>query len=241
MKIHRFFLNNPLGEEIVIKEKQLLHQWNNVLKFKIDENLILFDGKEKFDYVYTIKNINKWEVKLSLKEKNKNLSQKEEKGILNLYVSLIKKDNLDLILEKCTEIGVSEFTPIISDRVEKKNIASFNKERAEKLIIEATEQAGWGNIPILNKEEKLEEFLTSIKNSGEIEKVVILDITEKENKQINNNIDKLYVLIGPEGGWTDNERDLFKKYNLKTISFGKNILRAETAAIIASFHFLKNS
>ena len=65
MKIHRFFLNNPLGEEIVIKEKQLLHQWNNVLKFKIDENLILFDGKEKFDYVYTIKNINKWEVKLN--------------------------------------------------------------------------------------------------------------------------------------------------------------------------------
>ncbi len=239
MKIHRFFLNNPLGEEVLIKEKQLLHQWNNVLKFKIDENLILFNGKEKFDYVYTIKDIKKREVKLSLKEKAINLLQKEEKMTINLCVSLLKKDNLDLVLEKCTEIGVSEFTPIISDRVEKKNIASFNKERAERLIMEATEQSGWGSVPVLNKEKKLKEFLLDIEKKGEIKKVIVLDIIEKENREINNNTNKLYIFIGPEGGWTQEERELFKKYNLKIASFGKNILRAETSAIVSAFKFIE--
>lgn len=237
MKIHRFFLNNPLGEDLAIKEKQLLHQWNNVLKFKIGENLILFNGKEGFDYVYTIKSIKKEEVKLYLKEKVSNLLQQQEKKIVNLGVSLIKKDNLDLILQKCTEIGVLEFTPIISERVEKKNIASFNKERAEKLIMEATEQSGWGSLPVLNKVENLEKFLIDIENRREIDQVVILDIAEKESEKINNNNKKIYILIGPEGGWTPRERELFKKYKLKIVSFGKNTLRAETAAIVSAFKF----
>ena len=140
MKIHRFFLNNPLGEELKIEEKSLLHQMNNVLKFKTGESVALFNSFDNIDYIYTINNIDKKSILLTLNKKENNLSQKEEKNIVNLYVSLIKKDNLDLVFQKCTEIGVLKYIPIITDRVEKKNIASFNKERGEKIIIEAVEQ-----------------------------------------------------------------------------------------------------
>lgn len=246
MKIHRFFLNNPLGEDIIIKEKSLLHQWNNVLKFKAGETLTIFNDSINLDFIYKIGQINKKEVLLTYKEKLENLSQKNLAKNVSLCISLIKKENLDLVLEKCTELGIVEFIPIISERTEKKNIVSFNKERGEKIIREAVEQSGWGNLPRLNQTIKLENLLKNLESKGEIERVYVMDIVhlapeggisssltlprEKESFT--------YLLIGPEGGWTDSERELFKKYSLKTVSFGKNTLRAETAAIVGCFKFL---
>lgn len=243
MKIHRFFLNNTLGEDIIIKDKELLHQWLNVLKFKKDDEFILFNNKEVFDYVYSIKNITKNEADILFLKKNKNILQKKEKNNVSLYISIIKKDNLDLIFEKCTEIGALKFTPIISDRTEKKNINSFNKDRGEKIIKEATEQSGWGNIPILNKVEHLKNAINNILKENEADNIYILDI-ESENieyiKIKKNNTKNIHIFIGPEGGWTSRECEIFKKYNLKIVSFGKNTLRAETAAIISTFYFSKD-
>lgn len=236
MKIHRFFLNNPLGEDLKIEEKGLLHQMNTVLKFKIGESIAIFNSLNTFDYIYNIKNIDKKSIFLSFNNKEENLSQDIERNIVNLYISLIKKDNLDLILTKCTEIGIFSFTPIISERVEKKNIASFNKERLEKIIIEAVEQSGWGSLPNIFELKRLEETLKDLQNKGEIDNTFGLDIGEVNSVKINKN-EAINLFIGPEGGWTENERELFKKYKIKTISFGKNVLRAETAAIVGAFKF----
>jgi 16S rRNA (uracil1498-N3)-methyltransferase len=152
MKIHRFYNKQPLGEENIKLEsknnKELLHQFFTVLKFKIDEEIILFNNdlnnlKNNFDYIYKIKNINKNICELELINTKENLSQiKEIKKDIVLCQTLIKKDNFDFVLQKCTELGVLKFIPIISERVEKKNILSFNKERSEKIIIEACEQSG---------------------------------------------------------------------------------------------------
>lgn len=90
MKIHRFFLNNTLGEDIIIKDKALLHQWLNVLKFKKDDEFILFNNKEVFDYVYSIKNITKNEADILFLKKNKNILQKKRK-IMYLYIYLLSK------------------------------------------------------------------------------------------------------------------------------------------------------
>lgn len=239
MKLHRFFIEQPLGEELVVKEKSLLHQWNNVLKFKKGESLILFNADKNIDYIYTLDKQSKGECVLTLERKRANLSQQEEGREVNLCISLIKKDNLDLILEKCTEIGITVFTPIISDRVEKKNIASWNKERGEKIIREAVEQSGWGNIPKLNSSIKLEDLLKDLERNNEIKDVLVMDIIPTL-KQIPNEIVKnTHLLIGPEGGWTEKERELFNKYNLNTISLGKNTLRAETAAILGSYKIIQ--
>jgi 16S rRNA (uracil1498-N3)-methyltransferase len=109
MKLHRFFIEQPLGEEIEIKEKSLLHQWNNVLRFKKGESLILFNSSNNIDYTYCLSLIEKGKALLELVSKKENLSQEETGKSLTLCFSLIKRDNLDLVLEKCTEIGVLKF------------------------------------------------------------------------------------------------------------------------------------
>lgn len=234
MKLHRFFIEQPLGEEIEIKEKSLLHQWNNVLRFKKGESLILFNSSNNIDYTYCLSFIEKGKAVLELVSQKENLSQEENGKSLTLCFSLIKRYNLDLVLEKCTEIGVLKFIPIISDRVEKKNIASFNKERGDKIIKEAVEQSGWGNIPKLNNPIKLEDLLKNLESKGEIARVCVLDI----NTDLPGEATPTHILIGPEGGWTEKERESFAKYKIKTINLGRNILRAETASIVGSYKIL---
>lgn len=245
MKLHRFFIEQPLGEEIEIKEKSLLHQWNNVLRFKKGESLILFNSSHNIDYIYCLSFIEKGKAVLELVSQKENLSQEENRKSLTLCFSLIKRYNLDLVLEKCTEIGVLKFIPIISDRVEKKNIASFNKERGDKIIKEAVEQSGWGNIPKLNNPIKLEDLLKDLEKKAELENVIVMDIVytiSKEPLSLQSlpkwRGENIYLFVGPEGGWTEKERGLFAKYKIKTINLGRNILRAETASIIGSYKIL---
>lgn len=238
MKLHRFFIEQPLGEEIEIKEKSLLHQWNNVLRFKKGESLILFNSSNNIDYIYCLSLLEKGKAVLELVSQKENLSQEETGKSLTLCFSLIKRDNLDLVLEKCTEIGVLKFIPIISDRVEKKNIASWNRERGEKIIKEAIEQSGWGNMPRLNHPIKLEYLLKDLESKGEIDRVGVLDINTDLSNHSQGETASTYILIGPEGGWTEKERGLFVKYKIKTINLGRNILRAETASIVGSYKIL---
>ncbi|MEN9338649.1 MAG: hypothetical protein RI945_374 [Candidatus Parcubacteria bacterium] len=237
--MHRFFIKQPLGEELEIKEKSLLHQWKNVLKFKRGESLILFNGSENLDYTYSLSLIEKGNAVLEPVSQKENLSQEKEGVGINLCISLIKKENLDLIFEKCTEIGVSSFAPIISERVEKKNIASFNKERGEKIIKEGVEQSGWGNMPTLNDPVTLEKYLKRLEDEGCINNVIVADLCSDLSSPSQGGVNPTYLFIGPEGGWTENEREIFKRYDLKVVSFGKNTLRAETAAIVGCFEMIK--
>lgn len=245
MKIHRFFIGNieqPLGEELKIKEKDLLHQWNNVLKFKKDEKLSLFDGIVENDFIYKIKEINNKLVVLEFDSKIKNISQKNEIGQINLCVSLIKKEKISLIIEKCTEIGVSSFVSLVSDRTEKKNIESFNVQKMTKVAQEAVEQSGWGVIPNIQDPKKIENIIKEIENKGELGKVAVLHTLDQEDsynttktKENFNKSKYSYIFIGPEGGWSEKEVLFFKEKDLCFINFGKNILRAETAAIVSTF------
>ena len=245
MKLHRFLLGKnieqPLGEELKITEKDLIHQWNNVLKFKQDEKISLFDGIIDKDFIYKIKEINNKLAILTFDSKTNNISQKNEVGDINLCVSLVKKDKISLIIEKCTEIGVLNFISLVSDRTEKKNVESFNLEKMTKIAEEAVEQSGWGNIPTIEEPKKLENVIKEIENKGELAKIIVLHTFDSKNHKnmIENkeNLKKLgfkYIFIGPEGGWSDREIEIFEEKGLSFVNFGKNILRAETAAIVSA-------
>lgn len=245
MKLHRFLIENlkqPLGEELKITEKDLLHQWNNVLKFKQDEKISLFDGNIEKDFIYKIKEINNKSAILEFDSNFKNISQKNEVGDINLCISLVKKEKISLIIEKCTEIGVSNFISLVSDRTEKKNVESFNRDKMLKIAKEAVEQSGWGHIPSIQEPIKLENVIKEIENKGELRKIIVLHTFDSKNHKnvINNkeNLKKLgfkYIFIGPEGGWSDREIEIFEEKNINFINFGKNVLRAETAAIASTF------
>ncbi len=246
MKIHRFFLNNSLGEDLVLKEKIILHRIINVLKLKITENLIIFNNFENFDYVYSIKKISKHEIVLLFISKIIKKSNRFSKISINLCVSMIKKENFDLIFEKCTEIGVSKFSPIISDRTEKKHILSFNPKKVEKNIIGAIEQSDQNIIPTVNNPYKIRDFIDNIIKNEKKSEIYILDLynfsnfnLKKIKKQhfLTNKIKNIYLFIGPEGGWTEKERSFFNKNKLKVLTLGETSLRSETTAIIASWIF----
>lgn len=222
--MHRFYVapEIELSDNLEIIDKDLLWQWNKVLRFKPGNQLILFNGKFT-DYYFRISQIASKKAQLILVNKEniaKNHNQKY------LFWSLLKRDNNELIIQKATELGVNHFVPIISDRTIKKD---FNYERAKKIVIEASEQCGRGDIPILHSVTKLSDAIGIYKDSMALY-VGNMDYKIKNLKQESDS----GFFVGPEGGWTDSELDLFSRNKVSGINLGNNILRAETAAIIAS-------
>ncbi len=155
MRLHRFFVSqSKIGEkEIRLEDKNLTHQWKSVFRLESGDSVILFSG-DGFDYTYEIKILSKNEAELILQEKieNKNTPVRA----VYLFASLVKKDNFEWILEKGTELGVSHFIPVVSERTEKKDL---NMERAQKIVIEASEQSGRGSVPAIHKVVSLEDSL----------------------------------------------------------------------------------
>lgn len=227
MRLHRFYINQKLevGKIVRIENPELLHQWIKVFRFSIADRIVLFNGNGKeFEGFFEL--LSKKEATVVIDKENKIKNKLETE--LHIFQSIIKKDNFELVVEKCTEIGVFSFHPIISERSEKKDL---NLERLQKIAKEASEQSGRVYLPEIFEPADLETAIKSF--DGEM---FVLDF---DPSQIKSQFDgasgkKIGVLIGPEGGWTDKERKLFKKNKIKSISLGPQILRAETAAIASS-------
>ncbi len=244
-KIHRFYIPTlqqdlEKGAEVIVQDKAILNQLLNVFRFKAGDIFIVFTG-EGFDYLLEIGSANKKATFCKILSKKENIDRNVME--INLAFALLKKENTELILQKCTELGVSKFIPLLSDRTIK---TGWNFQREEKILIEAVEQSGFGKIPELEKSPiKMDKYLESEIKTLSIEKIrsginiYVLDfdglkINSFIQKIYNENIKKITILIGPEGGFSEREKELFKKYNLPIISFGENVLRGETACIAIS-------
>ena len=137
----------------------------------------------------------------------------------------LSKGKHRLILQKCTELGVSNFVPIISERSIRKD---FNIDRARKIVVEASEQCGRSSIPHVREPVHLEKILEEYKGK------ISIFVAHQGGDKLSKIPDKAGVLIGPEGGWSPNEIEIFEKYKYPHISISEFVLRAETAAITAS-------
>ena len=225
MRLHRFYINQQIGKEVRIEDKELLHQWQKVFRLKASDRVILFNGGDsEYEGFFKILAKNEAVIQIDKEREVKNPVNIE----LHIFQSIIKKDNFEFIVEKCTEIGVSAFHPIISERSEKK---SLNIERLNKIAKESAEQSGKTKLPEIFAPES---FGKAIKDfDGELfvldfdGEILSKTISSKENKKIG-------ILIGPEGGWSENERIVFDEMGIKSFSLGEQILRAETAAIVSS-------
>ncbi len=124
-------------------ERNLINQWRNVFRFKPGDKIILFDNSG-FEFLGEIALLSKEKAAVSIISFEKNLIVPKKE--IYLFCSLIKKDKFEWVLEKGTELGISHFIPIISERSEKKNL---NIVRAKKIITEAVEQSGRVFIPHL--------------------------------------------------------------------------------------------
>lgn len=224
MRLHRFYVEQPLGEEVVINDVSLIQQWTKVFRYTESDSVILFNGDGR-DVTYSFKTIEKKQCILSMGISTASYIPAKK---ITLYLSVIKKDNFELVVQKATELGVTTIVPIISDRSEKKNL---NEERLHKIAIEAAEQCFRGDIPVILPIQKLADIFKSI-NENELLLHMqmggssIHELTMLPSQNVS-------LFIGPEGGWSEQEELLFKSSSVQSISLGKTVLRAETAAIAA--------
>lgn len=229
MRVHRFYVADKiqLKKDFWLHDEALLWQWNKVLRFKYGQEVIMFDGIET-DRLYRIDKIDKTEAHLLLITE---LERKLPPRHIYLFFSLLKKDNNDLILQKCTELGISNFVPLLTERSIRDN---FNIDRGRKIVIEASEQCGRANIPVIRDPMHISTALDEYKGK------VNLFIGERGSgpaPKLKAN-ERYGVFIGPEGGWSEAEKQLFMTQKLTHLHLNDFTLRAETAAIVAAAKLL---
>jgi 16S rRNA (uracil1498-N3)-methyltransferase len=220
----RLFFKESLSLNLTAKlDKLQSHYVTKVMRIKIGEIFSLFNSSGE------------WEAKIltlskSIVEFNitKQLRQKESTKEMWLAFSPIKSNYFNFMIQKATELGVTKFIPIIFDRT---IVRKINKERLEKVIIEAAEQSNRINVPSIEEPQSLQDFL----NNKKID-LIFTDLNSK-NKKID--LEKLTsnptcVIIGPEGDFSEEEREQILAFKgVQPIKINENILRSETAVISA--------
>ena len=220
----RLFFSETLSTNMSGKlDKSQSHYVNKVMRVKENEVFSLFNSSGEWEA--KILNISKNIVEFNI---TKQLRQKETTKELWLAFSPIKSNYFNFMIQKATELGVTKFLPIVFDRT---IVRKINKERLEKVIIEAAEQSNRINVPSIEEPQSLNSFLKNSKID-----LIFTDLNTSNTKidlnQLTSN--PTCVIIGPEGDFSEVERQEILKFNgVQAIKINENILRSETAVISA--------
>ncbi len=231
--MHYFYLNDlslRYEESLIIKDYAIVHQVFRVLRLKSGERIFLIDG-QGLKFECSIKHINKNYIYLDILQKIECTTSK--KRIIIAQSLLTKKEKMELIFQKCSELGVAGFQILNAEKSTAKYQPNF--PRWQKIIIEAIEQSQRCFLPKI-------DFniitLTQInQNYPQFRKIFLEpNITNSFSfvdflKSLHQ--DNLLICIGPEQGWSHFEKDFAKTNKWDIININDGILRAETAAIVA--------
>ena len=219
----RLFYQKSLSLNLTDKlDKSQSHYVSKVMRLKEKEVFSLFNISGEWEA--KIANITKSIVEFNV---TKQLRQKENTKDLWLAFSPIKSNYFNFMIQKATELGVTKFLPIIFERT---IVRKINKERLEKVIIEAAEQSNRITVPSIEEPQKLKSFLNNDMD------LIFTDLNTTNTKI---DIKKLTtkptcVIIGPEGDFSEEEREEILKFSgVQPIKINENILRSETAVISA--------
>jgi 16S rRNA (uracil1498-N3)-methyltransferase len=228
MRLHNFFIEQTIGDQskITVDDSGLINQWRHVLRFNTGSTVLLFDNSG-FEYLAQFMELTYLKAVFAIIEKRENkFSPKKE---IILFQSLIKTDRFEWILEKGTELGVERFIPVLAKHSVAKKL---NLVRAQKILKESSEQSGRGILPTISEAVSLEAALATLNTSAPS---FALDPSGSPfHNSLFTTHNSVSVLIGPEGGWADQELEMFRARNTPIVSLGSQILRAETAAVAVS-------
>ena len=231
---NRIFLDEKIltGKIIVIKEK-LAHYLINVLRCKVNEKILIFNDGE---WVAEIINIKSKAIELIVEKKVKDIFEKRS---IKLYFSPLKRSPNEILIQKCTEIGVNTFQPVAMEHT---NISKVNVDRLKLISTEAIEQSAQLIIPKINQTISFKNFIEQI-SSNEIVIACTVQCKSMSISQIvKDNLNKdISILIGPEGDFSKTELENIKtNINIVEASLGENILKGETATIVAAALVMDN-
>ena len=219
----RLFFQESLSLNFISKlDKSQSHYLSKVMRINIGQSFSLFNQSGEWEA--KIKEINKGIVEFSVIKKLRSANNERE---IWLAFAPIKLNYLNLMIQKATELGVTKFIPILTERT---IVRKLNDKRLNKIIIEASEQSNRLKVPKLDRILKLDNFLKLNQNTN----IIFGDLNTNNNKINFKSSDPLCILIGPEGDFTVKEREnILKLKKLIPLKINKNILRSETAAISA--------
>jgi 16S rRNA (uracil1498-N3)-methyltransferase len=238
--MHRFFLPpQSITPTQVSFPEDTARQIRLVLRLQPGQQVVVLDNQGS-EYLVELEEVNANGVAGHIIEQR--TAPGEPRIDLTLYMCLTQREKYEWVLQKCTELGVRRFVPVISNRslVRKKQDTDQKKERWERIIREAAEQCGRGRLPVLEGTLFFDEALTHADGEpvlkimpyeGEsIESLHNLLEMNSPNEADLSSMD-ICILIGPEGGFTDQEVEQARRAGFTRVSLGSRILRMETAAV----------
>jgi len=235
MKLRRFKIDKEClrGLEATITDEREIRHIAKVLRLKAGDEVILFDGEGK-EYHASLTRLSPREISLRLLREPSSVAAESPLEII-LGVGLLKSSKFDWLIQKTTELGVAEVVPFYSlhvvPRWEESRTRS-KQSRWEKIASEAAKQCGRARIPKIYSPRSFEEMLAM-----ESEGATKILLWEKGPVRSFKNVlpspaSPILVLIGPEGGFSDEEALRAREAGFQPIRLGPRILRAETAGIV---------
>ena len=230
----RIFVDQKITANLIIYIKNKQHHYlKNVMRVKINDLINIFDAISG-EWEAKIASINRDNIVLRvIKKKNLLIKSKD----IWLVFSPIKSQRMNIAIQKATELGISKIIPC---ETRHSNIKNINIKSLRDNTIEAAEQSERLDIPTIEKICNLNELIA---NWPKDRKLIFCDETIKENQfiietllSLRNVENKFAILIGPEGGFSSEERDLIKgEKNVISVSLGDTILRSDTAITVALY------
>ena len=222
---HRIYAPQPfsVGEFVDVTADEF-HHAARVVRVKEGEEVELFDGRGRAVRGKVVA-LERAQLRVRV---DAEVPARELPIDLCLAMSIIQLDKFELVLQKATELGVQSFIPTVSERVELRPERYRGKQqRWEKVVFEAVKQSGRSVIPSIDAPAPLEQVVT---RPG----VKIIFDADRESVPLPATLAAAMLLIGPEGGWTENELDVARGAGCLSRRLGSRRLRAETAAIVAT-------
>lgn len=243
--MYKFFVNsNQINEDIINIIGNDVNHIKNVLRINIGEEIYICNKDNSNNYLCKINEFIDNEIKCIIINKVKETT--ETKNYIHIFQGLPKSDKLEFIIEKCSEIGVKEITPVIMKRsivkIENKD-RTKKEERWRKIAEVAAKQS---KRDIIMKVNSIINFKNIFENIEDYD-IVLLAYENEKNKTLKNVLQslnnskenlKIAVIIGPEGGIDQEELDIIEINNIIPITLGKRILRTETAPIVVASNIL---
>lgn len=221
-----FYVPEVSGNQVRLDETESKHAIR-VLRLGKGEKVNIVDGKGGF-YMAEIADANPKKCMLQILSKIKEFGKRN----FHLHIAIAptkNNDRFEWFLEKATEIGIDEITPLITEHSERKTL---NTERFEKILVSAVKQSVKAYLPKLHQPVAFKELVT---NAAE-EKKFIAYVDENHRDHLKNRVqmnDHVLILIGPEGDFSKTEIELALKNGFVPVSLGDSRLRTETAGVVA--------
>jgi len=242
MTIHRFFITpDQIQNEIIILSGDQARQISGVLRLREGDQIYVLDNS---GWRYEVKLLTADSVQVVGSIVTKQIESGEPTVNLTLYQSLLKQDKFEWILQKGTELGITSFVPIITQRsiVRQTSIRENKLARWQRIVTEASEQSGRGQIPVLSQpipfktalSRTSENDLALIPWENEKGKNITASLAKSTTDPRVHSLSSLALFIGPEGGFTEEEIIDASSAGIIPVTLGPRILRAETAAIVAT-------